>query len=40
MYSRISEDRMNPNSLPERLKALPAVTPPPVMTLPSITTRS
>lgn len=29
MYSRISEDRMNPNSLPERLRALPAFAPPP-----------
>jgi hypothetical protein len=28
MHSRISEDRMNPNSLPERLRALPPFTPP------------
>lgn len=29
MFCRISEDRMNPNPLPERLRALPAFTPPP-----------
>jgi len=29
MFNRISEDRMNPGSLPERLRALPAHTPPP-----------
>jgi hypothetical protein len=29
MFCRIDEDRMNPNPLPERLRALPAFTPPP-----------
>lgn len=29
MFCRINEDRMNPNPLPERLRALPAFTPPP-----------
>jgi hypothetical protein len=29
MFCRISEDRMSPGSLPERLRALPALAPPP-----------
>jgi len=29
MFNRIDEDRMNPGSLPERLRALPAHVPPP-----------